>query len=64
MSRPKFAARISLRGRSGKTVPLTFAAMADGRIAIYRNGRISDKHPCGNATEIGRLIAGWLRKQV
>lgn len=64
MGRPKINARISIKGRDGVTTRLGFAPMADGRIAIYRNGRISDSMPSGNSTEIGQRLSGWLRSQM
>ena len=63
MGRPKTDVRISLKGRDGKTVRVGLVRGLDGRWVIYRNGQRSRKHPAASSTEIGRLLARWLRDQ-
>lgn len=63
MSRPKTACRMSLKGRDGVTVRIGFAPQADGRWAVYRDGRRSNKTPSLNATQVGDLVSRWLRRQ-
>ena len=63
MGRPKTDVRISLRGRGGRTVRLGLVWGLDGRWHIYRDGKLSRRQPSASATEIGRLLARWLRTQ-
>ena len=63
MGRPKTDVRISLKGRDGKTVRVGLVRRPDGQWTVYRNGNLSRRHPSTSSTEIGRLIAGWLRQQ-
>ena len=64
MGRPKTSARISLKGRDGRTVRIGLVrSVIAERWDVYRDGQRSRKHPSASATEIGGLIAGWLRRQ-
>lgn len=63
MGRPKTAARMSLKGLDGVTVRIGFAPQADGRWAVYRDGRRSSVTPSLNATQVGDLVSRWLRRQ-
>lgn len=61
MGRPKTDVRISLKGRSGKTVRIGLVLQIDGRWAVYRDGKRSAKVHSAGSTRIGELIAAWLK---
>lgn len=63
MGRPKTDIRISLKGRDGTTVRVGLTKMIDGRFAVYRNGKRSEKVSAASATRIGQLIANWILTQ-
>lgn len=63
MGRPKMEVRMSLKGRNGKTVRIGLVMGLDHRWHVYRNGKLSKKHPSASSTQIGQLISVWLRSQ-
>lgn len=63
MGRPKTDARISLKGRDGKTVRLGLVRGLYGGWHVYRDGKLSKKMPTASSTRVGQLIALWLRSQ-
>lgn len=64
MGRPKTDVRISLRGKDRRTVRVGLVFQIDGRWGVYRDGKRSAKVRSASATQIGKLIANWLRGQM
>ena len=63
MGRPKTDVRISLKGKDGHTVRVGLIKSLGGGWFIYRDGKVSSRHPQASATKIGELVTLWLKSQ-
>jgi hypothetical protein len=60
MGRPKTDARVSIKGKDGKTCRINLVELPTGRWLVYRDGK---RRLTVSTTDFGKKMAAWLRAQ-